>query len=259
MRDFTTGVNPFGALGHLSAPRQPTSPGLLTRPRLAGLFENTGVVTRESALCGLDEPLHPEEIILVSGWVDKRQREFAAARRCARKALALLGISDFPLLPGQDRAPIWPSKVVGTITHTDCNPSGYCGVAVADSSLTTGLGIDAEPRLPLPAELWPSILDQEERRQALLTSEPGIQARLVFSAKETTYKAIYPTLKQFLDFSDVHIQMRAEDGLFFANLIGPMSKALAVREPLEGRLVIDDELMVTAMMLPRKGLGLLCP
>jgi 4'-phosphopantetheinyl transferase EntD len=226
---------------------------------LAGLFENTGIVSRESSLCESDEPLYPEERILVSGWVEKRQREFAASRRCARKALAALGISDFPLLPGQDRAPIWPSNIVGAITHTDCSPSGYCGVAVANSSLTTGLGIDAEPRLPLPAELWPSILDQEEQREALLTGEPGIQARLVFSAKETTYKAIYPTLKQFLDFSDVHIQMRAEDGLFFANLIGPMSKTLAAREPLEGRLVVDDEMMVTAMMLPRKGLGILSP
>ena len=227
------------------------------RPRLAGLFEETGIVTCESSLCESDEPLYPEEIALVSGCVEKRQREFSAARRCARKALAALGIYDFPLLPGQDRAPIWPSNVVGAITHTDCSPNGYCGVAVANGDLTAGLGIDAEPRLPLPTELWPSILDHEEQRDALSTCEPGIQARLVFSAKETTYKTLYPTLRQFLDFSEVHIQMRAEEGVFFATLVGPVSKNLAARQTLEGRFIVDDALMVTAMNLPRKGLP--CP
>jgi 4'-phosphopantetheinyl transferase EntD len=221
------------------------------------LFEKTGIATCESSLCESDEPLYPEEISLISGCVEKRQREFAASRRCARKALAALGINNFPLLPGQDRAPIWPSNVVGAITHTDCSPNGYCGVAVADCGLTTGLGIDAEPRLPLPTELWPSILDEEEQRDALSTGEPGIQARLVFSAKETTYKALYPTLRQFLDFSDVHIQMHSEEGFFFAKLVGPVFGTFAVRQSLEGRLVVDDELMVTAMMLPRKGFP--CP
>jgi enterobactin synthetase component D len=125
-----------------------------------------------------------------------------------------------------------------------------------DTGLATGLGIDAEPRLPLATELWSSILDEEEQREALAAKEPGIQARLVFSAKETTYKALYPTLKQFLNFSEVHIQMHSEDGSFFANLVGPIAKTFAVRQPLEGRLLVDDELMVTAMMLPRNGFRL---
>ena len=98
--------------------------------------------------------------------------------------------------------------------------------------------------------MWPSILEEEERRNALSTGEPEIRARLVFSAMEATYKALYPTLRQFLDFSDVHIQMHAEEGLFFANLVGPMFGTLVARQPLQGRLVVDDELMVTAMMLP---------
>jgi len=234
------------------AAKQPSNSGLLTRPRLAGLFDRTGVVTCESSLWEPGEPLYPEEGSVVTGCVEKRQREFAVSRRCARKALAVLGINDFPLLPGHDRAPIWPSNVVGSVTHTESSPNGYCGVVVADSGLITGLGIDAEPRLPLPAELWPSILDEEERREALSTDEPGIGARLVFSAKETTYKALYPTLKQFLDFSDVHIEMHSEAGFFLATLVGPMFGTFPVRQPLAGRLVVDDELMVTAMILPSK-------
>jgi hypothetical protein len=51
--------------------------------------------------------------------------------------------------------------------------------------------------------------------------------------------------------------MNAEKGVFFATLVGPIAKTFAARPPLEGGLVVDDELMVTAMMLPRKGLP--CP
>jgi 4'-phosphopantetheinyl transferase EntD len=239
----------------LSAPDRPES-SFSTRPRLPTLFAQPAVVTWESTLCESEDPLYPEELAFISGCVEKRQREFAASRRGARKALAALGIAGFPLLPGRDRAPIWPPRVVGTITHTDGCPNGYCGVAVADNGLTSGLGIDAEPRLPLPSELWPRVLDDQEQREALATTEPGIHARLVFSAKETTYKTLYPIIRQFLEFSDVHIQTQFEQGIFFANLVGPAANFYPVQNQLIGRLVIDSELIVTTMMLPPESLSL---
>jgi len=234
----------------LAAPEDPNTSLESTRSRLAGLFEQPGIVTRESSLEGSDEWLYPEEIALISGCVAKRRLEFAASRRCARKALAILGITNFPLLPGQDRAPIWPPGVVGSITHTDGCSSGYCGVAVANRDLTCGLGIDAEPSLPLPRELWPQVLDDQEQRDALATARPGIQARLVFSAKETTYKARYPSLRQFLEFSDVHVHINSEEGIFFAHLVGSAARIWPTNQRLVGRLVIDDALIVTAMVLP---------
>jgi 4'-phosphopantetheinyl transferase EntD len=210
-------------------------------------------VTWESSLCDSQEPIYPEETAVMAGWVDKRRLEFTAGRLCARKALAELGIRGFPLLPGPDRAPIWPSNVVGAITHTDGCPGGYCGVAVADRGLFHGVGIDAEPRLPLPAELWSPVLDDRERHDAQAATEPGIQARLVFSAKEATYKALYPSVRQFLEFSDVHIETRSQEGVFFASLVGTATRIPASRPRLPGRLVMDDELIVTAMVLPSQG------
>jgi 4'-phosphopantetheinyl transferase EntD len=200
--------------------------------------------------------LYPQEAAVVAGCVEKRRLEFAAGRRCARKALAGLGIIGFPLLPGPDRAPIWPSGSVGSITHTDGCPRGYCGVAVAERGTTRGLGIDAEPRLPLPAELWSRVLDEHEQREASAADEPGIQARLVFSAKETTYKALYSIFKQFLEFSDVHIETRPEDGVFLANLVGEATGIRPSNLKLLGRLVIDEELIVTTMVLPATGFPL---
>ena len=228
----------------------------LRQSRLPGLFQHPCVVAKESSLQESGAPLYPEELALMFGCVEKRQRELAASRRCARKALAVLGIEGFPLLPGPDRAPIWPPGVVGSITHTDGCPGGYCGVAVAERRFSGGLGIDAEPNLPLPAELWPAILDEAERSDALATDEPGIHARLVFSAKETIYKALYPTLKRFLEFSDVHIEARRADGIFLARLVGQAASSVPDLGPMTGHLVIDGDLIVTAIHLPTSQLPL---
>ena len=97
-----------------------------------------------------------------------------------------------------------------------------------------------------------------ERQEALHSQEPGIYARLVFSAKETTYKALYPMLKRILEFSDVHIETKVADGLFLASLtqiVGSQTD-LPANAQLVGRLVMDDELIVTAMALSRDGLPL---
>jgi 4'-phosphopantetheinyl transferase EntD len=223
---------------------------------LADLFQRPDVICQESSLGESGEALYPEENRLLSGYAERRRRDFVASRRCARKALRVLGITDFPLLYGQDRAPIWPTSVVGTITHTDGGANGYCAVAVADKRAILGLGIDAEPALPLTRDLWPHVLDDQEQRDALAVGDPGIHARLVFSAKETTYKALYPAFKRFLEFSDVHIQVLGQEGIFLADLVG---EARGIRVPggrIAGRLVVDDEFIVTAMVLPAQGLSL---
>ncbi len=146
--------------------------------------------------------------------------------------------------------------MVGAITHTDGCVDGYCGVVVADHHLTLGLGVDAEPRQPLPTELWPLILDDEERREALASSEPGMQARLVFSAKEATYKALYQAFGKFLEFSDVHIDVQHAEGTYLASLAETAIGIGAKELRLQGRLLVDDELIVTAMILPSPGLPL---
>ena len=223
------------------------------RLRLGWLLDQPGLVTCESSLQPSDEALYPEEAKQLEGCVEKRQREIAAGRLCARRALARLGVADFPVLAGPDRAPIWPKTIVGSITHTDGCADGYCGVAVGEYRKFAGIGIDAEPRLPLPDELWSCILDEGERQEALQNAEPGIYARLVFSAKETTYKAIYPMVKRILEFSDVHITTKVTDGLFYAcltRIVGSQTD-LPANAQLVGRLVMDDELIVTAMALSR--------
>ena len=78
--------------------------------------------------------LFPEEEALVARSVDKRRREFTTARRCAREALARLGVPPAPILPGERGAPRWPAGVVGSMTHC----AGYRAAAVARPAPTCG-------------------------------------------------------------------------------------------------------------------------
>jgi 4'-phosphopantetheinyl transferase EntD len=217
--------------------------------RLVDFFGWPGVVVKETTLCGEHEPLCPEEAAVVATSVEKRRREFKAGRSCARKALAEIGITDFPLLASEDRTPIWPPSVVGSITHTDGCPDGYCAVAVANRGTASGLGLDAEPRLPLPTEVWSLVLDEEELRDAYRAADPGVHARMVFSAKETTYKALFPAFKRFLEFSDVHVELRPRQGIFFSELVASARELGLSEKRLMGHMVIDHEIIVTGMGL----------
>jgi 4'-phosphopantetheinyl transferase EntD len=223
---------------------------------LVDLFRQPGVVVKTASLCEEHEALFPEEAALVATAVEKRRTEFRAGRSCARKALVELGITAFPLLAGTDRAPIWPPSVVGSITHTDGGTDGYCAVAVANQRTALGLGLDAEPLLPLPAEVWPLVLDGEEARAARHAADPGVYARILFSAKEATYKAIFPAFKRFLEFSDVHVDLLPQQGIFFSELIGSARDLGFGEKRLMGRMVIDHELLVTGMILFPAGFAL---
>lgn len=48
----------------------------------------------------VDAPLYPEERAVVARAVDKRRREFASVRQCARHAMEKLGLEPRPVLPG---------------------------------------------------------------------------------------------------------------------------------------------------------------
>ncbi|MEU2758298.1 MULTISPECIES: 4'-phosphopantetheinyl transferase family protein [Streptomyces] len=61
--------------------------------------------------------LYPQEARIVERAVALRKREFATTRRCAREALARLGLPPVPILSDRHGAPRWPEGVLGSLTH----------------------------------------------------------------------------------------------------------------------------------------------
>ncbi|MYS25239.1 4'-phosphopantetheinyl transferase EntD (siderophore biosynthesis) [Streptomyces sp. DvalAA-14] len=158
-------------------------------------------------------PLYPQEAEAVARAVAKRRGEYAAGRACARAALAELGHPPGPILREAERgAPVWPAGVVGSITHTD----GYRAAAVARTEDVLTLGIDAEPHGPLPEGVLDVILATPAERAALdghTARRPGIHwDRLLFSAKETVYKAWYPFHRRMLGFTEAELLFDQDAG-----------------------------------------------
>jgi 4'-phosphopantetheinyl transferase EntD len=153
-----------------------------------------------------DEPaeLFPGEQAAIAHAVDKRRREFTSVRVCARRALAALGQPPVPLVPGQAGAPRWPEGITGSMTHCD----GYRGCVLARTADFASIGLDAEPNLPLPAEVEGTIARPAERDHVagLAATHPGVcWDRLLFCAKESVYKAWYPVTGRWLGFEDAEV------------------------------------------------------
>lgn len=134
----------------------------------------------------------------------KRQAGFFFGRHIARKSLKALNIMHADIPIGKDRNPIWPANTIGSISHTD-------SIAIACSqylSTKQYLGVDIEKLLDCKTykEIKPFIINHNEA--ALLSGgqlpdQTGLT--LAFSAKESLFKAIYPYLEYYLNFSDSNI------------------------------------------------------
>ncbi|MFI6449188.1 4'-phosphopantetheinyl transferase [Kitasatospora sp. NPDC050543] len=195
------------------------------------------------------EGLFPEEQAHIARSVPHRQAEFHAVRACARRALAALGRPAVPLVPGPRGEPRWPDGVVGSMTHC----AGYRAAALAPAAELLGVGIDAEPDQPLPDGVLEAVARPEElpRLAELARAHPALSAdRLLFSAKESVYKAWFPLTGLMLDFSEASLTF-APDGTFTARLLVPGPVVAGRRLPgFEGRWLAASGLVVTAVAVP---------
>jgi 4'-phosphopantetheinyl transferase EntD len=193
------------------------------------------------------EPVFPGEEDLVANAIEGRCREFITARRCAREALAKLGYPPAPIRSGPKREPQWPAGVVGSITHT----AGFRAAAVAPSSIVASIGIDAEQDEPLPDGVEQLVTVQGESQMLVNLSRafPMTQwGRLLFSAKESVYKAWYPLTGKWLGYEQAHLTIDPT-GQFAAKLIADGTRidgGPALTE-LRGRFLMARGLIATTV------------
>jgi 4'-phosphopantetheinyl transferase EntD len=211
---------------------------------LAALLPAT-VACREAYDDALPAPLYDVEEALVARAVPGRRREFATARRCAREALADLGLAPAPIPAGPAREPCWPDGVVGSITHC----AGYRAAAVARRADLASVGVDAEPHAPLPDGVLATIAVPEEAEwlAAAARDDPGVPwDRLRFTAKEAVYKAWYPLQRRWLGFEQVTV--RFADATFTA-VPGPAAGPTPVPS-FAGRWLAGPDLLLAAVTVP---------
>ena len=197
-------------------------------------------------------PLFAEEAQALGNVVPKRRLEFTLGQHCAREALRLVGLTPRPILVGRAREPLWPSEVVGSITHA----GGFYAAAVARRLHVASIGIDTETHEVLPPGVLAEVASDEER--GALQILPRVRVcwdRVLFSAKESVFKAWYPVASRWLGFQDVRLVIRPEltnpaCGRFEAQLLG-LSLDVGGRAVtcLEGRYSALDEHILTAVVV----------
>nr|WP_230989530.1 4'-phosphopantetheinyl transferase superfamily protein [Devosia faecipullorum] len=189
----------------------------------------------------------PQEEASIRHAVVKRQGEFRAGRALAREAMAKLDLGPAPILSAEDRVPIWPDGMVGSISHCD----DFCVAAVgrrADGLMA--IGVDVEPAEALPEgvadeicladeKIWLGKLDDRER---------PIFERLIFCAKESAYKCQYGVTGQLFGFDALCVHFdhaRFQYEARFMRAIGPFR----IGQTLFGRYVMTEKHLVTGMAL----------
>ena len=192
----------------------------------------------------------PEEEPLIARSVAKRRNEFVTVRYCARKALGELGLPPAPILKGDKGEPCWPDGVVGSLTHC----SGFRGAVVGLVSDVRSVGIDAEPHDVLPKGVLDAISLPEERSQLAALAGGLHWDRILFCAKEATYKAWFPLTHRWLGFEDAHITFAIDgtgsSGTFESRiLIDPSAESGPPLTALSGRWSVARGLTLTAIVL----------
>lgn len=143
----------------------------------------------------------------------KRQHDFILGRLAARRALRGLGLCPPSIPIGAWRQPVWPSGIVGSISHSS-------GVGLAVAACTSdfhGIGIDIEARdRMLSPGVARRVLTKAER---WALDEPNAQQwpLILFCAKEAAYKAIFQTCSARLEFQDIAFR-RAGGGILIGTV-----------------------------------------
>lgn len=169
---------------------------------------------------------YPEEMSMIKRARKRRKVEFVAGRLTVKEILSRFGVEKYPILAGHYREPIWPSGIVGSISHC----AQYCFVAAAKKDHYISIGVDVEPNEPLHESLEHIICTVKEKRWVFeqnLNLKKAVHdvywRRMIFSAKESVYKCVFPLIFKHLDFHEVMIGI-SEDRKNF--IVQPISDHL---------------------------------
>lgn len=137
--------------------------------------------------------------------VRKRQAEYYFGRLAARMGLSRLAQASAHVGSGPFREPLWPKGITGSITHSE----RYAAAVVTAEPVVDSVGIDIESIVSpdaLQALLTTALSQSETSYLQQITWLPvNFLVTTVFSAKESFFKAAFPKVREYFDFSAVSL------------------------------------------------------
>jgi enterobactin synthetase component D len=178
----------------------------------------------------------------------KRKAEYLAGRIAAKYALDNAGYSSHEVTSGAYRQPLWPKGLIGSISHSD--RQAIAAVMPVNHVLYQGIGIDIEAVMApaLADDVKQQILSAEE---LATVSQIGVSFELaltiVFSAKESLFKAVFNDIQSYMEFSDASlIQLDRNGGFMLILTNAAFSQRVATRR-FHGRYFVRNNEIMTVV------------
>ena len=161
----------------------------------------------------------------------------------------MLGVENVDLTIGPSRAPLWPTDVVGSITHVfDHRLGGFFAAAVARADAVVAIGIDVEREGSLHPHTWRQFLTRRELDR--ISEYPAdirrAEALFLWCAKEATIKMV----EQSIDPTKIEIERDAMGHNFNATFADGVGERFPKK--LIGRTACSQGLFFAAAFVPRE-------
>jgi enterobactin synthetase component D len=228
----------------LRAARNPELfPSFVTRHSVTFDPENPDL---EAQFPGVSPPASMHRAVL------KRRVEYCAGRHCVDVALRACSPrhAGVAVPSGSHGEPLWPTGIVGAITHAH----GFASVALARTEDARSVGLDAELAMDdrVAGDVLEHIASPEEIADVARTTRwsTAVSLSLVFSAKETIFKCLHREVGRYFDFRDVRFgDVDLGRGVFAAHLVVDLTAFLTAGTRLEGRFERSERWVYTGMVL----------
>lgn len=198
----------------------------------------------------LSEKLFLLADLAIANGVIKRQSEFLAGRICAAAAKQqLTGKWQYPEQSPASRAPIWQDSVQGSISHSQ----NHALCIMAKAPAWQALGIDLEFIMPLARaqRLAAEILTADELSawQTLPIEQQAAQLTLIFSAKESLFKALHPICQVWFGLHDAQIEINPQG--FRCTLLKDLTPQWQKGQQITGLFHLTQEYALTLVRIKR--------
>lgn len=207
--------------------------GLVASSRLSRVEGLPTFVSWELASCEPDKSLR-----------DRRRRSYVLGRTAAYRAMAKADFPSSRIPVGDGGAPVWPSGVTGSISHTHTH--GFA--MVAESDLSDGIGVDIELVRAVP-EIAGLVARPEEMEWLQRSSDPEEALLRLFSAKECIFKAFYPRVRTWIGFEAA--SLRPAEGGFEGRLVQSLDPDYPYDRTFFVRSHVSDTHLCSWLVLPK--------
>lgn len=179
----------------------------------------------------------------------KRQADFLAGRIFARLAMVSLGVDWVDLPIAASRAPVWPFGLTGAISHSH---GQACCLITDVADIACGIDIEQVASGPaLEAVLQRCLTPQDLHWISAEADLPAdVAATLLFSAKESIFKAYHPTVGRFFGFEAAQVKARLNADVILFELVEDLQTGLHKGYEIPLCFRLQDDAVLTWLLHP---------